>query len=106
VKGIKAEAVLRRDHAPGTTRAAVPFVVREHLGAQVGDRLIFEEGSTWTAEIAAQLGRYFVVRLEKADAPEGVQSAAEAFRAFGASERTAGKSLEEAVRRKQEEATG
>jgi bifunctional DNA-binding transcriptional regulator/antitoxin component of YhaV-PrlF toxin-antitoxin module len=48
----------------GGFRARVPSVVRDKLGARVGDKLVFEEGTTITAERAALRGTYFIVRLE------------------------------------------
>jgi bifunctional DNA-binding transcriptional regulator/antitoxin component of YhaV-PrlF toxin-antitoxin module len=56
----------------GGYRARVPASVRDKLGARPGDILIFEEGTTQTAERAALRGVYFVVRMEP-----GVSLAAE-----------------------------
>jgi hypothetical protein len=48
------------------SRAQVPSEVRDMLGAEAGDMLIFEKGSMHAAEAAALKGTYLVVRFVRA----------------------------------------
>lgn len=47
-----------------------PSAVREFFDAQAGDQLVFVEGNAHSAERAAVLGPYLIVRLEQAPAEE------------------------------------
>lgn len=63
-KRIRAISTIGSD-GHGRLRGRLPFEVREYLRAEIGDRLIFEEGTTWAAEDAAGMGPYIILRLEK-----------------------------------------
>lgn len=58
--------VYKSDGRVSGVRATVPLVVREHLGATVGDTLVFEEGCAAAVDRAALRGPYFVVTVERA----------------------------------------
>lgn len=77
-------------------RANVPALVRNHLGARVGDTLVFEEGCEASVQRAALRGRYFVVRAERA--PEQAERQPEAMEMQA--DTPAVESFAEAVRRK------
>lgn len=62
---IRAIANVLRSGARAPQRAIVPAAVRDHLGSNVGDKLVFEEGCDRAVTLAALNGPYFVVTLER-----------------------------------------
>ena len=68
---IRATTPVRRNGKKETdVRAVVPAVVREKLGACVGDELVFEEGNMHSVENAmTKPGGYFVVYRKSTPAP-------------------------------------
>lgn len=99
---VKAETTFKKEGANLVPQARVPNLVREHLGARHGDRLLFVEGSIRAVEEAAMRGSYFVVRLERAVvAAEAEEGAAEEV-PLSAGAVAVRESLEEAVRKRLE----
>lgn len=93
---IKAEAQFVDDRGGGT-RARVPAVVRDRLGARLGDKIIFEEGCDAAVQRAALRGAYFVIRLERSECAVGEAVAPYPAPAAGAPDL---ESLADAVARK------
>lgn len=67
---LRAEARIRRRRSGDGYRIEgdIPPAVRDRLGAQPDDVIVFEEGNTFVAERASVPGPHFVVTLRRAPA--------------------------------------
>jgi len=65
MRKLRAETTLRKHGGKkaGGSESRVPSDVRDYLGAEAGDRLIFEDGCAESVERAALRGRYVVLRV-------------------------------------------
>jgi bifunctional DNA-binding transcriptional regulator/antitoxin component of YhaV-PrlF toxin-antitoxin module len=66
---LKAESIFIKDKDKSGARGSIPSAVRDFLGAKIGDKLIFEEGSDASIQRAIfrnKSARYVVVSLEPA----------------------------------------